>query len=213
VNASSVSTTKRRFVTVSRVNGYARSGPRSSCGKVAVMSLFPRDWEGGTIECIVGIDPGETTGLCGIRLGGGRNLRERVLSGMVFEGELPVARSIWGTLLLDEAAFVRSLAGRLGSLCEAWHADVLTLAIEDFILQERTQARSLLSPVRLTSGLLALLNDDDEYNYFIVTNSANDAKHIVTDDVLKSHDLYFVGKPHARDAARHALLHLRKSGA
>lgn len=177
------------------------------------MTLFPRDWEGGTVEHIVGIDPGETTGLCGIKLGVGRTLRDRVQSGMVFDGELPVKRSIWGTLLLDEAAFVRSLAGRLASLCEAWQADVLVVAIEDFILQERTMERSLLSPVRLTSGLLALLNADDMSNYFIVTNSANDAKHIVTDDVLRNHGLYFSGKQHARDAARQALLHLRKVGA
>lgn len=164
---------------------------------------------------VVGIDPGETTGLAAVRLSDGRTLDTRVSLGERYLGQLKVgenrAGGRGGPWYLQEARLVRNLAGRLVSLAHRWQvADCLHLAIEDFTLRERTMDRSLLSPVRLTSGLLALLEDCDDVNVVVHLNSAADAKSIVTDRVLKKLGLYVPGQQHARDAARHAVLALRK---
>lgn len=161
---------------------------------------------------VVGIDPGETTGIWAVKLGAGRTLSSRLDGGAVFGGQLNVqALSTRYEWFAKEAQFVRSLHGRLVSLAEQWDvSECLHLAIEDFVVRERSMDRSLLSPVRLTAGLLALLEQEDELNVVVHLNSASDAKSTISDKTLKRLGVYRAGQPHQMDAARHALLVLRK---
>lgn len=83
------------------------------------------------------------------------------------------------------------------------------LCVEDFILRERTSQRSLLSPVRITSGLYQELYGDSGFDFDWHVQSASD-KSVVSDELLRELNLYWPGKPHACDAARHLVLFLRK---
>lgn len=161
-------------------------------------------------ECVVGVDPGETTGLFAIRLGEGARLIDRLKSGAWFPGQIERHR-VSVHLPLNEAATQKSIAGRLIALASAWQLSVLHVAVEDFTLRERTQERSLLAPVRMTSGILAYLHETSDANFVIHFNSASDGKSIVTDQMLQKAGVYSPGKPHANDAARQAILHLRKA--
>ena len=160
------------------------------------------------LDHVVGIDPGDTTGLCAIRLGGGRTLRERVVAGERFLGQWEVERGN-APLHVSEARSQRALAERVVALARRWQVAEMNLAIEDFVVRERTQARSLLSPVRQTSGLLSLL-EQSEVSFVVFFNSASDGKSTISDKTLRQHGLYEAGWQHARDAGRQALLVLRK---
>lgn len=167
---------------------------------------------------MVGVDPGETTGFCAVNLppsSSGVPLRKRVLGAVVFMGQVDVGSNRelgrGGPWYQQEARLQRNIAGRLRAVAENWSVEgCLHLAIEDFTLRERTKDRSLLSPVRMTSGVLALLENDDDLNVVVHLNSAGDAKGTVTDTVLHRLGLYRAGMQHANDAARQAVLALRK---
>jgi hypothetical protein len=83
---------------------------------------------------------------------------------------------------------------------------------EDFILQERTQDRSLLSPVRLTAKAEQILWSPwcrDEF-IWMQPQSASDAKSTCTDDRMRRWGLWIPGQPHATDATRHLIVALRR---
>lgn len=80
---------------------------------------------------------------------------------------------------------------------------------EDFILRERTKDRNLLSPVRCTAYVRALLWQSSFNIKVFKTYSPSDAKNVVTDKRLRSWGFWQRGSTHARDAVRHLLLHLR----
>jgi hypothetical protein len=171
--------------------------------------ILTRDYE--EWDCVVGIDPGETTGLFALRLGAGGRLADRVRAGGWFAGQIEVSRAISPYLFLQECATQKQIAGRLASLAEAWGLPCVHLAFEDFTLRERTMERSLLSPVRMTSGILAYLHEMNDVNFVCHFESAADAKSVVQDAMLQKVNIYSPGKPHANDAARHAILTLRKN--
>jgi len=178
--------------------------------------ILDRDTE--PFDHMVGVDPGETTGFCALRLGpvvnGGRGVRSRIIHGDVFMGQVNQDSIRSGNhampWYIQEARLQRNMAGRLEWLALSWGVDCLHLAIEDFSLRERTKDRSLLSPIRMTAGLLALLEASDSLNVVVHLNSASDGKGTVTDVVLRRLELYRPGLPHACDAARQAVLALRK---
>ena len=168
---------------------------------------------------MVGMDPGETTGFCAIRFGPpyppSAPLRKAIARGEVYMGQVEAGATReagrGGPWFVQEARLQRNMAGRLRSLAEQWDVvGCLHLAVEDFTLRERTKDRSLLSPVRMTAGVLALLEHDDELNVVVHLNSASDGKGTVTDTVLHRLGLYRAGMQHANDAARQAVLALRK---
>jgi hypothetical protein len=167
---------------------------------------------------IVGVDPGETTGLCGIKLGpkvpSGAGIRSRIIRGDSIAGQVDQAATRelgrGGPWFQQEARLQRNLVGRLRAVAELWAIECLHLAIEDFTLRERTMERSLLSPVRMTAGVLALLEDADDLNVVVHLNSASDGKGTVNDLTLRRLGLYRAGMQHANDAARQAVLTLRK---
>lgn len=91
------------------------------------------------------------------------------------------------------------------------------LVIEDFVLRKMVTAdRNLLSPVRITSklefsawrGLRCV--DGETRRWEPSYQSPSDAKNVCTDERLKLWNMYAEGPDHARDAVRHAALHLRK---
>lgn len=87
-----------------------------------------------------------------------------------------------------------------------WVTDVV---LEDFILRQGTQARNLLSPVRLSAGLAQEVLRSNRL-IGVTMQSASDAKSVVTDDRLRALGLWQVGQQHARDACRHLALFLRR---
>lgn len=90
------------------------------------------------------------------------------------------------------------------------------VVLEDFILRMKTMDRDLLAPVRFNAALdfsmwRGLRCADGEVRRWRPSfQSANDAKNVVTDARLKLWNMYAEGPDHARDATRHAALHLRK---
>lgn len=178
------------------------------------MTILSKDTEAWSH--VVGIDPGETTGFCAIKLppsSSAMPLRKRLAGAVVHMGQVDMdAIRVFGLpLFVKEAKLQRNMAGRLLALAEQWGVtDALHLAIEDFTLRERTMDRSLLSPVRMTSGMLALLESSDDLNVVVHLNSSGDAMGTVTDVVLERLGLYRAGMRHANDAARHAVLTMRK---
>lgn len=86
--------------------------------------------------------------------------------------------------------------------------------IEDFILRERSMARELLSPVRLTSALEWAI-DESDLQISLDRQTPAEAKGTATDDRLKQWGLYSRagGMQHARDADRHAIVFFRRAKA
>lgn len=89
--------------------------------------------------------------------------------------------------------------------------DTFVIAMEGFSLRIMDSQWHTLAPVRVA----------EKYEYWIwsvrravkfsyVTNSASDAKNVVTDARLKAWNLYKAGTEHARDAQRHGILVARK---
>lgn len=125
-------------------------------------------------------------------------------------------RAVVGSLYKQEHILANNMMRRIrqaneftanksgGSLVGITH-----LAVEDFIVRERTQNRNLLSPVRLNTAIYNYVADEDELSLDYHLQSASD-KSIVTDDQLRSYGLYFPGEPHACDASRHLVLFLQK---
>lgn len=163
----------------------------------------------------IGIDPGETTGLCAIRLAPGSKFTHRLRGSTVLRGEVATGgnRTVGagGPWWYREARTVRNITGRILAVAEQWDVSkCLHLAIEDFVLRESTQDRNLLSPVRITSGLLALFEEMDGVNVVPHFNQASNGKVGVPDPALKKLGLYVPGNGHSNDAARQAVLVLRK---
>lgn len=112
----------------------------------------------------------------------------------------------------EQAALVLRHLRKYGSGAEG-----SALVIEDFVLRKMvTMDRNLLSPVRMTAmlefscwrGLTCL--DGELRRWEASRQSASDAKGVMTDGRLRDLHMYAEGPDHARDAVRHAALHLRK---
>jgi hypothetical protein len=79
------------------------------------------------------------------------------------------------------------------------------LVIEDFILRKQSQARELLSPVRLTSILEWAVRP----RYFIKQQPSL-AMGTITDDRQKAMGFWVPGQEHARDGLKHGLTFLKR---
>lgn len=142
---------------------------------------------------IIGIDPGVTSGVVwGIAVGG-----HFECSGFC---ELRVLN-------------VKSDLDRLGRFVRKWDSELLI--IENFILYPGRQhvggqAKDGLSPVAATYMLLGWLQRDGLGHIPVVKQMKIQAD-AITNDMLRKGGLWFKGKQHARDAARHAELWARKN--
>jgi hypothetical protein len=100
--------------------------------------------------------------------------------------------------------------------------DVDLVCMEDFILYaglganagnyRTSAARSGLAPVRITAMVNTYLGIL-EWEGVVAYSGAAQAKGVFTDARLRAAGLWVVGKPHVRDALRHALLGIRKARA
>jgi hypothetical protein len=109
----------------------------------------------------------------------------------------------------------------LETLAAAWPlADVV---VEDFILRQYRQDRSLLAPVRVTASFkralrwtgVQLPGQGQTQPRRFHLQQPNLAKSAVTDTRMRASGFYqaTAGKPHARDAVRHALTFARRKKA
>lgn len=152
------------------------------------------------------IDPGGDTGIATVWF-----LRDRLE-----EGKVPLQQC----LLAWEADFLSGTENFQTLQALRWIAERSygphAVGIEDFVLASFLPGREVLSPVRighkidyqLWRGIKAA--DGRKRAYDVAWQSANDAKHTVTDARLKEMAMYTPGLDHARDATRHCVLWLRK---
>lgn len=84
-----------------------------------------------------------------------------------------------------------------------------TIVCEDFILREHTKLRSLLAPVRVTTGMYNWFDSSSMFDIEFYLQQVGSAKHTVDDATLKKLGLYQEGWGHANDACRHLLLYAR----
>lgn len=166
------------------------------------------------------LDPGETTGWAWglftrheLRVGEREAIQSAKADGRIGHGQIScdyskgwmlgealAAQAIADQILETHQFCLEKTGGRFG---------VKQISIEDFTLRERSKKRNLLSPVRLTSGVLAVLEGDDRSWFVGKPQSPSNAKTTMTDDRLRAHGLWVPGKPHARDALRHLVLAMR----
>lgn len=151
---------------------------------------------------VFAVDPGETTGWALLTVSAACLLDRRT--------------SLFEDLEFDCGQVTGSediQAVELGEMLWQFRGPVI---IEDFILRQFRQDRSLLAPIRLTAKL--------EYEIYISNEQRGNtgkqrvkkqqpslAKTTATDERLKEWGLWEVGAPHARDAIRHAVTFLRRA--
>lgn len=182
-----------------------------SSGRRALLSLFTVDPgmdTGWAWTCFLGEMPTPPRG--GVISNSGSGSMKRLA---VRQGEIPTrgdwkeeaagAKEIW-QLMCRAHSFAVDCAG-----ASSFDHLLCVVVVEGFSLRERTREKSLLSPVRLTSGLhqMLFLNPDtwDE-----VEEQSPSDKSIITDEILEAEGVYLPGKPHSNDAHRHRLLWERK---
>lgn len=148
---------------------------------------------------LVAFDPGGTTGWAVMQI--------HPLS--LVDGAYPILNNV---LLWTQGQIALSEEGESGMihemawLCASWVG--ACILAEDFILENHSKARNLLSPVRLNAGLTYALWLQGRK----LVVQGRDVKAVVTDDRLKAWGYYVRagGLEHARDATRHALGFLRR---
>lgn len=150
----------------------------------------------------VTIDPGSTSGISLVRTGFGDSPHERILN-----GELEVDE------ISTENGEVSELVSRVVEFfeweLEDWKDGVVV--VEDFILRTADKRRKTMDPIRVTHALEGVLRDRG-WRGELVLQQPSAAKSVVTDDRLRRWGLWIVGKPHGRDAVRHAVIYLRSIG-
>ena len=138
-------------------------------------------------DIIMALDPGSTSGAAVVQM--------RQSGARVLETWEEVAHSVE-----EEVAVVQRL-------CDIAHLKGCThVVIEDFVLVPGAALKKVaLVPVRLLAMMQFALDDIPIY-----TQTASQAKGVITDARLKDVGLYKGRSPHERDALRHALLFVRR---
>lgn len=164
---------------------------------------------------VVAVDPGTSTGVFWICLG------RKELHSLDWRSAIRAAakagrlqsvtvRAQDEQTSIDQVLSTAELWRKRGSDLSGHRAPQITdWVIEDFILRERTMARSLLSPVRITEGIERTLHMNGS-TATITKYSAADAKTVISDERLRHWDLFGNGSKHERDAFRHLCLRIRE---
>lgn len=171
---------KRRAVAARR-----RRHAAAGRGRVRVPAQPPRRAPdrggGGVIRTVIGADPGLTTGLARIDLD---DWREPVLDQVAPGDVLPAVEALIG----------------------AQDPTEVLLAVEQFVVGPRASRSSTPQGGRVARELInALQFEFLDRGVRVVLRSASQVKPWATDARLRAAGLYLPGKPHARDASRHAL--------
>lgn len=97
-------------------------------------------------------------------------------------------------------------------LVDAWEGSVNSVGFEDFILRKFSMGRELLAPVRINARFEDRMYTNGKSGLLVPPQQPSLAMSMVTDERLKLWGFYnpTIGKPHARDALRHALAYLRR---
>lgn len=155
----------------------------------------------------IAVDPGGTSGWC-------------VLSVHDVAMVDPDYRILENIARWSAGEFTGPISGQVDQLIdliECW--DTAELVFEDFILRTANASREVLDPVRITEPVSWWLesgykraDDPDLERRVIELQQPAMAMTTVTDDRLKAWGLYHLtaGKPHARDAVRHAITFARR---
>lgn len=171
-------------------------------GRPAPVSPDDFDLTRASIYTVLWFDPGSTTGWCIVSIW--RMAVElsnyRILSN--------IAAWSLGEFVGPEGSIVDQMMG----LVDAWDGDLDAVGLEDFILRQFSMGRELLAPVRISSRFQDRLYTSERSGLLVPAQQPSLAMSTVTDDRLKTWGLYAptAGKPHARDALRHALTFLRR---
>lgn len=165
---------------------------------------------------IVAVDPGTNTGLVYCLLG------ERELRRLPWRDALALCRSegrlLFASVTTDDEqittdkvmAFGKKMEQKGRYLSGGRVPQISDWVIEDFILQERTMDRSLLSPVRITEGIERSLHIEGS-SALVTKYMASDAKGVISNQRLKNWGwLKWTVTRHERDALRHLCLRVRE---
>lgn len=178
-------------------------------GSVSELSGETRDGEGeigqnGTIT-IMAVDPGVKTGIaigefdCSPEARG-KIVKQRISGSMRNEKIDGWEVEPYTVSVTGDSFWEVQVAKRIIQTWEEIEGEKL-LAIEDFVLRPNLQTtdRVALSPVRITSALIALADEED----YIKLQAPSSAKGYATDERLKDWGLWYKGSTHVRDAYRH----------
>lgn len=106
---------------------------------------------------------------------------------------------------LSHGQIENGVEGFIKTLTDTWRINWETeIVSESFILDGRTPNPDT-TPLQI-EGVLML---DAAQNMTPLKFQRNNMKKHVTDDLLKQHNLYWTGQPHAVDSARHALAYVK----
>lgn len=151
---------------------------------------------------VVAIDPGGTTGWAVLQ----------VHSQSLIDGDVPILANVEHFASGQFTGSELDQAIEVVDLFEQWPGSALL--IEDFILRVSSADRSLLSPVRITAHIEALVQAprlrEGLPDLPIFKQTPEMAMSTATDERLKRWGLYRPGEQHARDATRHAITFIRK---
>lgn len=154
---------------------------------------------------LISVDPGEGTGIVLLTVP-----RGQIFEGWPYEG----VNVVWYEEITgpeDEQA------DEIVELCwavrERYRGD-FPLLLEDFSLRKFSRDAALLTPVRLNAKIeygVHLAADDWPGAVSVFKQPAALAMSTISDDRMKSYDLYAVGQKNARMAMAHALTFLRRA--
>lgn len=84
------------------------------------------------------------------------------------------------------------------------HTEPDIVVAEQFVLDGRTPNPDV-TPLKIEGAMMAHYDPDFTHIEF----QRNNFKKHVSNELLKAHDLYWKGEPHAMDSARHALAYMK----
>lgn len=139
---------------------------------------------------IIGIDPGETTGIAVLH---------------VYDGEVVVADALHHDSMQAPHWLHRMLGLNFTGTTE--------VVIERFTISQRTLQGTRSGPMETLYTIGALRYVCDQYGLAPFFQTPSQAKSAYSDETLRDLDLWpRTSGPHERDALRHALLHARTRG-
>lgn len=136
--------------------------------------------------------------------------------------------SVWPEAIhLDNYSILRNIAGwsagefigsegaqtdQMVNLVLAWDGDLASVGLEDFILRKMLPGRELLSPVRIGARFEDRLYTMKMDALLVPPQLPALAMETIPDNRLKLWGFWppLVGLPHARDALKHGLTHLKR---